>query len=73
MGAWGTGPFDNDAALDFLGDLADDSADAVADGLRTAMTELPSHRSGRPVVFEGARSERMTSYDTSPDQVASSP
>jgi hypothetical protein len=40
MGAWGTGPFDNDAALDFLGDLADGPADEVTDGLHTAMTEV---------------------------------
>jgi hypothetical protein len=38
MGAWGMGPFENDAALDFLGELADGSSDAVADGLRAAMT-----------------------------------
>lgn len=40
MGAWGTGPFENDAALDFLGDLADGPADAVTDGLRTAMVDV---------------------------------
>lgn len=26
MGAWGTGPFDSDSALDWLGNLADDTA-----------------------------------------------
>ncbi|WP_433334245.1 DUF4259 domain-containing protein [Spirillospora sp. CA-294931] len=37
MGAWGVGPFDNDAALDFAGGLADIPAD-TADGLAEAMS-----------------------------------
>lgn len=40
MGAWGAGPFDNDAALDFFGDLADGPPDAVTDGLHTAMADI---------------------------------
>jgi Domain of unknown function (DUF4259) len=40
MGAWGMGPFDNDAALDFLGDLTDGPAGSVADGLRSAMNAI---------------------------------
>ncbi|GAA2118290.1 DUF4259 domain-containing protein [Actinomadura alba] len=38
MGAWGTGPMENDAALDFAGDLSDGPEDTVTAGLRTAMT-----------------------------------
>ena len=38
MGAWGEGPFENDAALDFTGPLSEEPADAVVAGLRDAMT-----------------------------------
>ena len=38
MGAWGTGPFESDGALDFVGELADGPADAVVVRLRAAMT-----------------------------------
>lgn len=55
MGAWGTGPFDNDSALDYLSDLAaryaqvngdydivpgSVRADAVRDQLRAAMSDI---------------------------------
>ncbi|MDL4775502.1 MULTISPECIES: DUF4259 domain-containing protein [Thermomonosporaceae] len=40
MGAWGHGPFENDSAMDFVGDLADGPADAVPGGLRSAMTAM---------------------------------
>jgi Domain of unknown function (DUF4259) len=54
MGNWGTGPFDNDAALDFLGDLADGRADAVTDGLRTAMTDVLNEKD----YLEGRQTDR---------------
>ncbi|MFG3343133.1 DUF4259 domain-containing protein [Glycomyces sp. NPDC048151] len=37
MGAWGHGPFENDAALDFVGDLADAGPGEVRAGLLAAM------------------------------------
>lgn len=40
MGAWDHGPFDNDSALDFVGDLAKGPADGVTAGLRAAMEEV---------------------------------
>ncbi|MFI6522510.1 DUF4259 domain-containing protein [Spirillospora sp. NPDC050679] len=39
MGAWDYGPFDNDGALDFAGDLADRPGDA-SERLRAAMTAV---------------------------------
>jgi hypothetical protein len=38
MGAWGTGPFDNDGAADFAGGLDDLSEDKRADAVREALT-----------------------------------
>ena len=38
MGAWGTGPFDNDEAADFAGGLDDLSEDKRADAVREALT-----------------------------------
>ena len=40
MGAWGLGPFENDAALDCVGDLADADPGAIAGGLLGAMREV---------------------------------
>jgi hypothetical protein len=40
MGAWGYGPFENDAALDCVGDLADAAPGAVRGGLLAAMREV---------------------------------
>ncbi|MDA1362852.1 DUF4259 domain-containing protein [Glycomyces luteolus] len=39
MGAWGYGPFENDAALDCVADLADADPGAVKSGLLGAMRE----------------------------------
>src|SRR3979490_726956 len=38
MGAWGTGPFDNDEAADFAGGLDDLGGAARADAVREALT-----------------------------------
>jgi hypothetical protein len=40
MGAWGYGPFENDAALDGLGGLADTAPGGVRDGLLAMMREV---------------------------------
>jgi hypothetical protein len=40
MGAWGYGPFENDAALDGLGGLADAAPGSVRDGLLAMMREV---------------------------------
>jgi hypothetical protein len=40
MGAWGTGPFDNDDAMDFVGDLTDEPASAREVRIRQAL-DLP--------------------------------
>ncbi len=40
MGAWGLGPFENDAALDCVGDLADADPGAIVSGLLGAMREV---------------------------------
>ncbi|MFC6882627.1 MULTISPECIES: DUF4259 domain-containing protein [Actinomadura] len=40
MGAWGHGPFENDSAMDFVGDLADGPAEEVPEGLRSAMADM---------------------------------
>jgi uncharacterized protein DUF4259 len=37
MGAWGVGPFENDDALDFLGELSDLPADELAGRLEAAL------------------------------------
>ncbi len=37
MGAWGSGPFDNDDAMDFVGDLADGSTAHLVTRLREAL------------------------------------
>lgn len=39
MGAWGAGPFDNDDALDLLGDLAEAGDAEIVDGLRDAIAQ----------------------------------
>ncbi|MCX5660604.1 MAG: DUF4259 domain-containing protein [Planctomycetota bacterium] len=40
MGAWGLGPFDNDDALDFIGDLVEADDDSMlADALATASVD----------------------------------
>lgn len=38
MGAWGYGPFDNDGALDALGDIADGPAEELVQRLRTVLS-----------------------------------
>jgi len=38
MGAWGPGPFENDDAMDFIGDLADGPTAELPDRLREALT-----------------------------------
>lgn len=38
MGAWDSGPFDNDDALDFVGDLADASELDIGGGLHVALS-----------------------------------
>ncbi|MFG1997857.1 DUF4259 domain-containing protein [Spirillospora sp. NPDC048911] len=38
MGAWGHGPFENDAAYDYLADLRDGGTTAVPDALRRTLT-----------------------------------
>jgi hypothetical protein len=44
MGAWGSGPFENDAAADLLGSLEGQGAAEWADGLRqTLATAAESH------------------------------
>ncbi|MBC6460225.1 DUF4259 domain-containing protein [Actinomadura sp. HBU206391] len=40
MGAWDCGPFDNDDALDLLGELADRPREEAAAGLWTVMAEI---------------------------------
>ncbi|WP_436758865.1 DUF4259 domain-containing protein [Streptosporangium sp. V21-05] len=40
MGAWGTGPFDNDGALDRLDDLEDDKDTDLAGRLAVVMREI---------------------------------
>ncbi|MFB9676029.1 DUF4259 domain-containing protein [Streptosporangium vulgare] len=40
MGAWGMGPFDNDGALDQLGDLDEVEAKDMTDRLALAMREI---------------------------------
>jgi hypothetical protein len=40
MGAWGYGPFENDAALDCVGDLADAGPAVIRGGLLAAMREV---------------------------------
>lgn len=40
MGAWGHGPFENDAAMDLVGGLADGPSGEVPGGLRSAMTGI---------------------------------
>jgi hypothetical protein len=40
MGAWGFAPFENDASLDFCGDLLDGPEDSITAGLREAMTGI---------------------------------
>ena len=41
MGAWGAGPFENDDALDFLGELSELPADELVGRLESALT-LPA-------------------------------
>jgi hypothetical protein len=48
MGAWGTGPFDNDDAMDFFGEVEDCDGDKVVTRLREAL----SATSGRPGYLE---------------------
>lgn len=43
MGAWGSGPFDNDDAADFVGDLMGMASAGRAQRLRAALT-LPGER-----------------------------
>ena len=38
MGAWGTGPFDNDDALDLVGEINDSDPDAVVELLTDILT-----------------------------------
>ncbi|WP_106848686.1 DUF4259 domain-containing protein [Blastococcus sp. Marseille-P5729] len=40
MGAWGTGPFENDDALDLVGEINDSEPDAVAE-LLTDILDVP--------------------------------
>lgn len=40
MGAWDLGPFDNDCALDFVGELEEGSAERVAGGLAQALARV---------------------------------
>ncbi|MGW2558053.1 DUF4259 domain-containing protein [Streptomyces sp. NPDC001514] len=40
MGTWGTGPFDNDAAADFAGDLDDLEPEARAGHIRAALLKV---------------------------------
>lgn len=40
MGAWGYGPFENDGALDCVGDLADAAPGAIRSGLLGTMREV---------------------------------
>jgi hypothetical protein len=40
MGAWGYGPFENDAALDCVADLADADPSTIRTGLLAAMREI---------------------------------
>ncbi|MGI8333712.1 DUF4259 domain-containing protein [Actinomadura scrupuli] len=40
VGAWGAGPFENDDALDFVGDLTDEPVEQLRAGIRAAMTQV---------------------------------
>lgn len=40
MGTWGAAPFDNDDALDLLGDLEEADDDAFLDALRDALAQV---------------------------------
>ena len=61
MGAWGTGPFDNDAAANFLGELDSAPARSITEALKT-VSKLPHGQSSTLMSMMEARQGRLVSW-----------
>jgi len=64
MGSWGSGPFDSDSALDYLGDLAQTHASRSVDGVHTVAPGPVD----RPAATEALRSVLVASPPDNEDQ-----